>query len=143
MLNVLRRIVQDVDEAPSFRAALDTIVLAVREALGTEVCSVYLLDAHRQRFVFAATEGLNKGLIGQFAMATDEGLVGQVAARAEPLNLQDASSHKHFRFVREIGEEPLSAFMGVPIIHHRVVLGVLVVQQGAMRRFDESEESFL
>lgn len=143
MLNVLRRIVQDVDEAPSFRAALDIIVIAVREALDTQVCSVYLLDAHRQRFVFAATEGLNKDLVGRFAMATDEGLVGLVAARAEPMNLEDAGGHKQFRFVPEIGEEPYSAFMGVPIIHHRVVLGVLVVQQGARRRFDESEESFL
>src|SRR5690606_40781888 len=30
-----------------------------------------------------------------------------------------------------------------PIIHHRKVLGVLVVQQQARRRFDESEEAFL
>jgi phosphotransferase system enzyme I (PtsP) len=42
-----------------------------------------------------------------------------------------------------IGEENFKAFMGVPIIHRRKVLGVLVVQQQAPRRFDESEESFL
>ena len=33
--------------------------------------------------------------------------------------------------------------LGVPIIHHRVVLGVLVVQQKQSRRFDDSEEAFL
>ncbi|MGI9327480.1 MAG: phosphoenolpyruvate--protein phosphotransferase [Pseudomonadales bacterium] len=143
MLSTLRRIVQDVDDSASFRVALDTIVSAVRDALGTEVCSVYLLDAPHQRFVFAATEGLNQALIGRFSMAMDEGLVGLVAARAEPINLEDASAHPRFHAVGEIGEEPFRAFLGVPIIHHRVVLGVLVVQQGIQRRFDESEESFL
>ena len=33
--------------------------------------------------------------------------------------------------------------MGVPIIHQRRLLGVLVVQQAERRRFDESDEAFL
>ncbi|MFP5429253.1 MAG: hypothetical protein ACLGJA_26710, partial [Gammaproteobacteria bacterium] len=44
MLDRLRKIVQDVDSAPNFTAALDTMVTSVRETMGTEVCSVYLLD---------------------------------------------------------------------------------------------------
>ena len=31
----------------------------------------------------------------------------------------------------------------MPIIHHRILLGVLVVQQKAIRRFDENEEAFM
>ncbi len=49
----------------------------------------------------------------------------------------------HFSDYTLIGEELFAAFLGVPIIHHREVLGVLVVQQQQRRRFDESEESFL
>ena len=37
----------------------------------------------------------------------------------------------------------MHTFLGVPIIHQRDVLGVLVVQQKEHRRFDESEEAFL
>jgi phosphotransferase system enzyme I (PtsP) len=143
MLQILRTIVQDVEDAASFREALDLIVQAVRHALGTDVCSVYLLDSTRERFVFAANEGLNTDLVGLFSMAASEGLVGLVAERAEPINLEDASAHPRFRAVLEIGEEPFSAFLGVPIIHHRQVLGVLIVQQGVARKFDESEEAFL
>src|SRR5690606_14521349 len=44
----------------------------------------------------------------------------------------------------ETGEERFSSFLGVPIIHHRRVLGVLVVQQRESSRcFDEGEEAFL
>ncbi|MEE2735848.1 MAG: GAF domain-containing protein [Pseudomonadota bacterium] len=72
-----------------------------------------------------------------------EGLVGFVGDRAEPLNLNDAQSHPRNRFIAGLGEEPFHSFLGVPIIHHRKVLGVLVVQQKETRRFNESEESFL
>ncbi len=143
MLASLREIVQDVASAGSFREALDLLVIDIRAALGTEVCSVYLVDPHQNAFLFAANEGLNQELVGQFTLSREEGLVGLVAERAEPINLEDASTHPRFRYLEEIGEEAFNAFLGVPIIHHRTVLGVLVVQQRKSRRFDESEEAFL
>jgi phosphotransferase system enzyme I (PtsP) len=143
MLASLREIVQDVASAASFREALDLLVIDVRAALGTEVCSVYLMNAARDRFLFAANEGLNQAFVGEFTLAVNEGLVGLVAERAEPINLEDATSHPRFLYLEAIGEEPFHAFLGVPIIHHRTVLGVLVVQQRDTRRFDESEEAFL
>jgi phosphotransferase system enzyme I (PtsP) len=143
MLTQLRRIVQDVAAAGAFREALDIIVRDVRDALGTEVCSVYLLSPERDRYLFVATEGLNKEAVGQLSLMLGQGLVTLVAERAEPINLQDASNHPRFHYLPEIGEEPFNAFLGVPVIHHREVLGVLVVQQRDNRRFDESEEAFL
>ena len=111
--------------------------------MNTEVCSVYPHDELDERFIFMATRGLNTDAIGKVSLAFDEGLVGYVAERAEPINLEDAQNHPRNRFLEEIGEEPFHAFLGVPIIHHRKVLGVLVVQQTQARRFDESEEAFL
>ncbi len=143
MLASLREIVQDVATAGSFREALDLLVIDVRAALGTEVCSVYLMNAARDRFLFAANEGLNQAFVGEFTLAVNEGLVGLVAERAEPINLENATNHPRFVYLEAIGEEPFHAFLGVPIIHHRTVLGVLVVQQRETRRFDESEEAFL
>ncbi|MEJ2131674.1 MAG: aldolase/citrate lyase family protein, partial [Gammaproteobacteria bacterium] len=95
------------------------------------------------RYVFMANEGLNPDSVGKVSLGPNEGLVAQVGMRAEPLNLEDAMSHPSFHLVPEIGEESYHAFLGVPIIHHRRVLGVLVVQQQARRRFDENEEAFL
>jgi phosphotransferase system, enzyme I, PtsP len=143
MLEILRRIVQDVNAAATFRRALDIIVSSVKEAMGTEVCSVYLADPLGDRYLFAATEGLNDEMVGRLYLERGQGLVTLVATRAEPVNLEDATSHPNFHFLPEIGEEPFHAFLGVPIIHHRTVLGVLIVQQRERRRFDESEESFL
>ena len=142
MLEVLRKIVLEVNAAQSLDQALDIIVSRVRLAMGTEVCSVYIRD-QQQRYVFRATEGLNAAQVGKASLATGEGLVGLVAEREEPVNLEDAELHQNFRFLPDLGEEAFHAFLGVPIIHQRDVLGVLIVQQARRRRFDESEEAFL
>ncbi|MBZ5877775.1 MULTISPECIES: phosphoenolpyruvate--protein phosphotransferase [Chromohalobacter] len=143
MLDVLRRIIQEVNGARSLEAALATMVRRIRKAMRTDVCSVYLFDAERDRLVLMDTLGLRTQAVGQVSMPLGEGLVGLVGQREEPLNLEDAPSHPYFRYFAETGEERFSSFLGVPIIHQRRMLGVLVVQQQAMRRFDEGEEAFL
>ncbi|MDO8860240.1 phosphoenolpyruvate--protein phosphotransferase [Haliea sp. E1-2-M8] len=143
MLETLRNIVQEVNAAEGLNDALEIIVKRVRDAMGTEVCSVYMRDEHSGRLVFRATEGLNALQIGEASLAPGEGLVGLVASREEPVNLEDAESHPRFQLLKGLGEESFHAFLGVPIIHQRDVLGVLVIQQAKRRRFDESEEAFL
>ena len=65
--------------------------------------------------------------------------IGMVVEREEPVNLEDAEQHPNFQFLPNIGEEPFHAFLGVPIIHQREVLGVLVVQSKAAREFSSDE----
>jgi phosphotransferase system enzyme I (PtsP) len=143
MLETLRHIVQEVNAAEGLGDALEIIVRRVRDAMGTEVCSVYMREPATGRYVFRATEGLNPDLVGQASLADGEGLVGLVAVREEPVNLENAEKHPDFCLLPGIGEEQYHAFLGVPIIHQREVLGVLVVQQSQQRRFDESDEAFL
>jgi phosphotransferase system enzyme I (PtsP) len=143
MRDQLRSIVQKVNAAKDLQSALGIIVSRVREALGTQVCSVFLFDADINSHVLMASEGLNEAAVGHVSLAVGEGLVGLVAKHAEPINLEDARLHPSYHYIRETGEEVFHAFLGVPIIHHRAVLGVLIVQHEERRRFDEGEEAFL
>lgn len=142
MLNSLRSIVQEVNAARDMKSALAIIVTRVKQAMKTQVCSVYLRDPQGD-YVLMATDGLNASSVGQVRLAAGEGLVGRVVVREEPINLEQAEAHPSYQYFPETGEERYSAFLGVPIIHHRKVLGVLVVQQVEQRRFDEGEEAFL
>jgi len=139
----LRKIVQDVDAAPNLHAALEVMVNLVAEAMETEVCSVYLLDERNQRYILMASVGLNADSVGEVSLSISEGLVGLVGQREEIINLEDASSHPRFRYLPETGEERYSAFLGVPIMYRRKVMGVMVVQQRERRAFSEAAESFL
>lgn len=143
MLGLLRRITQEVTAAQSLSAALDIIVRRVRRAMRAEVCSIYLVDSNTSEYVLMATRGLNADMAGSVSLKSDEGLVSLVGRRAEPVNLEDAHIHPSFHYLQGTGEERYRSFLGVPIIHHRQVLGVLVVQHEEKRRFDEGEEAFL
>ncbi|MFD1381770.1 phosphoenolpyruvate-utilizing N-terminal domain-containing protein [Rhodanobacter aciditrophus] len=143
MLSLLRRITQEVTAAQSLQAALDIIVRRVRRAMRSEVCSIYLVDPNSQDYILMATRGLNADAAGKLSLKADEGLVSLVGRRAEPVNLEDAHVHPAFHYLSGTGEERYRSFLGVPIIHHRQVLGVLVVQHEERRRFDEGEEAFL
>lgn len=143
MLEVLRRIVQEVSAASDSSDTLKMVVSRVQVAMKTEVCSVYLYDQDKKNYVLMATEGLNQDSVGQVSLGYSQGLVGLVGVREEPVNVDDAPNHPKFHYLPETGEEQYHAFLGVPIIHHRRLLGVLVVQQKQRRKFDEGEEAFL
>lgn len=143
MLAMLRSISQEVNAARDLPASLSIIVQRVRAAMHSHVCSVYLYNPDSDRYVLMATEGLNKRAIGKVSMGSHEGLVGLVGSRAETLSLEDAMSHPRFLYFAETGEERYASFLGTPIIHHRQVMGVLVVQQKERRQFDEGDEAFL
>ena len=143
MLDILRRIIQEVNSAPDLEQALNIIVQRVRESVGVDVASVYLKDIEREQYVLSATEGLRKNAVGRVRFGLGEGLVGMVGEREEPVNIEDAPSHPRYRFASETGENPYHAFLGVPIIQYGTVLGVLVVRQREHRRFAEDEEAFL
>ncbi|ADZ89992.1 phosphoenolpyruvate--protein phosphotransferase [Marinomonas mediterranea] len=143
MLSLLRRITQEVTAAQTLPSALDIIVRRVRRAMRSEVCSIYLVDPNTEEYVLMATRGLNSGGAGKLSLKAHEGLVSLVGRRAEPVNLEDAHAHPSFHYLSGSGEERYKSFLGVPIIHHRQILGVLVVQHEDKRRFDEGEEAFL
>lgn len=142
MLKVLRRIVQEISAVQSFKEALQILVRRIREALNTQSCTVFLLDSEKN-YVLLATEGLNPSSVGKVRFAFGQGLVGLVGRNGELINIENAPEHPDFLHVAGIGEERYKAFLGVPIIHNRALLGVLVVQQEEQRCFDEAEEAFL
>jgi putative methionine-R-sulfoxide reductase with GAF domain len=143
MLETLRSIILEVNEARDLTGSLEIIVRRVQKSMDVKVCSVYLLDHNLGRYVLMATKGLDQVSVGKASLAPEEGLVGLVAQRAEPVNLEHASSHPRYFYIPETREEEFESFLGVPVIHHREVLGVLVVQQSEVRAFDAEEEAFL
>lgn len=143
MLQTLRRIIQEVNDARDLQQALRIIVQKVQEVVTVDACSIYLTGSAAQELVLMATEGLHPESVGQVRLRWDQGLVGLVAERAEPVNKAHAPGHPRYLYFPETGEERFPSFLGVPIIHHRTVHGVLVVQSRASLRFDEDTVSFL
>jgi phosphotransferase system enzyme I (PtsP) len=143
MFDSLRQIVLDVNDATGLEQALNIVVKRTREVMSVDAVSVYFRDKKTDQLVLMASDGLNQQAIGNIRFQQGQGLVGQVLERAEPLNINDAHVHPNYRFVTETGENSLHGFLGVPIIQHRHVHGVLVVRRTEKRHFSAVAETFL
>jgi len=139
MLEQLRRIVLEVNEAPDLERALAIIVRRVKQSIGADVCSVYLTDFEKREHVLQATDGLKPSAVGRVRLPLNRGLIGLVSERAEPVNLDDASTHPRYMFIHETGEKRYRGFLGAPIVQNRRVLGVLVLRHRQARRFGDDE----
>ncbi|MBT8448501.1 MAG: phosphoenolpyruvate--protein phosphotransferase, partial [Gammaproteobacteria bacterium] len=143
MLNLLRHIVQKVNAAGDLQNTFQVLVEQTCQAMQADICSVYLVDDEQKHLSLVASQGLNKAIIGKATLTLEQGIVGQVYQKEEFINTDDASSHEAFHPLANSGEEGAKAFLGVPLIHHRQVLGVLVLQQFSRRKFTEDDISFL
>ena len=143
MIHRLQRIVQEVNRAPGIDAALLLITESLTRDLNADACTIFLTQKDEpDSLVLQACSGLNPDIIGTVKRKLGQGLVGTIAARAEAMNLADGPAHPKFMLVPDSGEMSFPIMLGVPIMAHRNVLGVISVQrrEGA---FDVDEEAFL
>lgn len=130
------RTVMAADVEPETR--LQRVVKLIAGTMVADVCSIYrrTLD-HRLELI--ATEGLRPDAVHRTFLDLNEGLVGQIAAHAQPLSIQDAPRHPNFSYRPETGEDPYHAFLGVPILRGGQVVGVLTVQNQSERIYEDDE----
>ncbi|MCM2293548.1 phosphoenolpyruvate--protein phosphotransferase [Allorhizobium sp. BGMRC 0089] len=135
---LLRRLRELMAEPLEPQERLDRIVRQIASNMVAEVCSVYVLRSDGVLELYA-TEGLNPDAVHLSQLKMGQGLVGTIAASAQPLNLSDAQAHPAYRYLPETGEEIYHSFLGVPILRAGRSLGVLVVQNKAQRTYREDE----
>lgn len=135
---LLRQLRETMAEPLASQARLDKIVGLIADNMRADVCSFYVLRDDGALELFAS-KGLAAESVHMTTLRLGEGLVGLIAAEAEPLRLEDAPSHPAFAYRPETGEERYSSFLGVPVLRAGQTLGVLVVQNAARRQFGEDE----
>ncbi|MEP7241107.1 MAG: phosphoenolpyruvate--protein phosphotransferase, partial [Devosia sp.] len=135
---LLRQLRETMAEPLAAQDRLDKIVTLIATNMRADVCSFYVLRDDGALELFA-TFGLKRESVHMTTLRLGEGLVGLIAAQAEPLRLEDAPSHPAFAYRPETGEDPFSAFLGVPVLRAGQTLGVLVVQNRDHRNYGEDE----
>lgn len=117
---------------------LDKIVGMIAEAMGSDVCSIYLLR-DENTLELCATKGLRPASVHQTRLRLGEGLVGRIARDSHMINTADAPSEPGFRYMPETGEDIYSSFLGMPLQRAGETLGVLVVQSKEKRAYTENQ----
>jgi len=143
MLQTLRHVVQKINLSDDLNEVLSIIVNNVKKDIDADVCSIYLQSDDKTDFVLMATNGLNQSCVGKVLIPPGEGLVSLVAEKGEPVNLKNAIEHPRFKLFEHLDEEVFHGFCGIPIISHKKVLGVLIVQSTEQKAFLPDEVNFL
>ncbi len=142
MQDALQDLVKDISAGVSFNRASTLLVTRVTNILNCAVCSLFVLDSKTNHLQLVANEGYRNLDPNQISVPPDTGVVGLVVRRQEPLNL--ANVHEHPTAVSVEGHDELAYpnFLGVPVVHQRRILGVLLAQD-EYKSFSEDDEGFM
>jgi HD-GYP domain-containing protein (c-di-GMP phosphodiesterase class II) len=103
------------------------ILQQVQDVMDVENCSLMMYDAIKNQLTLDAAIGLPKDMVGKIRVEVGEGIAGWVAQHKQPVFLKDIS--KDERFVHRHGrlDYKTRSVLSVPIMHNKVLLGVLNV----------------
>src|SRR5260370_2346840 len=122
---------------------LELIIGEATSAMGTDVCSLYLVTPRGRELLLTATNGLNEKMIGKATMRVGEGITGWVAETRRPAVVPDVSEEPHWKWVPGLDEDRFRSMLSVPIESGPRLVGVLNVQTVDKRAFDSGAIDFL
>ena len=142
-LSFLVRLAQAAASTPKPDELLALIIRETTSAMGTDVCSLYLLTPPGREMLLTATNGLNEKMIGKVVMRVGEGITGWVAETRQPAVVPDVSKEPHWKWVAGLDEDRFQSMLSVPIESGPRLVGVLNVQSAELRDFDSGDIDFL
>src|SRR5438094_2872330 len=122
---------------------LALIIGEATSAMGTDVCSLYLLLPSGRELLLTATNGLNENMVGKVKMRVGEGITGWVAETRQHAMVADVSKEPHWKWVPGLDEDRFHSMLSVPIESGPRLVGVLNAQATERREFNAGDIDFL
>lgn len=127
-LDFLYRVAQTVHSL-ELGEVLREIVRIASEITHADSVLVYILDPKKQQLILRASKNPHRELLTKITMKMGEGITGWVAQEKKPVALShDARHDPRFKLFRSLPEDKFEAFLSVPILNTRGVVGVINVQ---------------
>src|SRR3981189_2668302 len=124
-LSFLGRLAQAAASTQRPDELLELIIREATSAMGTDVCSLYLVTSRGRELLLTATNGLNEKMVGKVVMKVGEGITGWVADTRRPAVVADVSQEPHWKWVPGLDEDRFQSMLSVPIESGPRLVGVL------------------
>jgi len=142
--DVLHRISESISSTLDLEAVLKHIVEVVVEVTKADACLLYLLSESREELILRASKNPHPKLIGRITIGLGEGITGWVAReRTRVVIPSNASDDPRFKFFHNLPEDRYQAFVSVPILAKKEVVGVINVQHKRSRQYRSDELALL
>ena len=143
-VDVLHRISASISNQLDLEAILKHIVDVVVEVTKADACLLYLLSDSQDELILRASKNPHPKLIGRITIGLGEGITGWVAQERTRVVIQsNANDDPRFKFFHNLPEDRYQAFVSVPIMAKKEVVGVINVQHKRPKRYQPDEIALL
>lgn len=122
---------------------LKLIVAVTAEAMGSNICSILLLDKSGKELIVKATQSISEEYNKKANIKLGEGIAGKVAKEGKPITVLDVRKDPRYKS-REIAlHENLCSLLSVPLFSKKKIIGVLNCYTPKPHHFTRNEINVL
>ena len=122
---------------------LRLIVTVTAEIMGSNICSLMLIDEKRNELVIRATQSLCEEYNRKAPLMIGEGIAGKVVKDNKPIAVKDIIKEKEYKYKDIAKKEGLCSLLCVPLEVKGKVIGVINCYTSKPHDFTETEIEIL
>ena len=122
---------------------LRLIVVVTAQAMGSNICSLMLIDDKTGKLVIRATQSISEEYNKKPPLKVGEGVAGKVAESNKPVVVKDIANKKEYKYQDIARKEGLSSLLCVPLSVKGKVIGVINCYTPKPHDFTETEVNVL
>lgn len=142
-LALLYQVAQTVHSLEIDELLREIVKIAYQVTKGDSVL-IYVLDQKKNELILRASKNPHPSLLKKIKIKLGEGITGWVAQEKRPVAISEgANKDPRFKFFRSLPEDRFTAFLSVPILNRRGVIGVINVQHRKRHKYKKMEMNLL
>ncbi|MGC9066059.1 MAG: GAF domain-containing protein [Candidatus Ratteibacteria bacterium] len=122
---------------------LKLIVLVTAELMGSNICSILLLDEKTKKLHIRATQSVSEEYNKKPPLSIGEGIAGKVVKENRPIVVKDVTKEEEYKYRDTAIKEGLCSLLCVPLAIKNRVIGVINCYTSKPHDFTETEIKIL
>ncbi len=122
---------------------LRLIVVVTAQVMGSNICSLLLIDEKGNKLVIRATQSVSEEYNKKPPLKIGEGIAGKVAKENKPITVKDVTKEKEYKYGGIAKKEGLCSLLCVPLAVKGKVIGVLNCYTASTHNFTGTEIDIL
>jgi len=122
---------------------LRLIVTVTAEVLGSNICSLMLIDEKTNELVIRASQSISEEYNKKLPLKVGEGIAGKVAKENKSIVVKDVIKEKEYKHKNIAKKEGLCSLLCVPLAVRGKVIGVINCYTSKPHEFSETEINVL
>ena len=138
-LETLAQVSEAVISSRYLDEVLQLIVTVTAELMGSQICSLMLLDEAKQVLIIKATQALSAAYRHKPPIKVGQSISGRVVQEQRPISVLDVTKDDGYMYPEIAKREGLRSLLSVPMIMQERVVGVINCYTSQEHRFSDEE----